>query len=146
MYIADTGNDRVAKLSPLGQAVALWGQTGQGPGEFSQPYGVSVDGDGAVYVADHSNNRIQKLSASGTPVAQWGAYGLAPGQFNNPRSVVVDAHGDVYVADSFNNRIQKLSAAGAPLAEWLVVNDAGDIVDVDADNDRLQRYVPTIGQ
>jgi DNA-binding beta-propeller fold protein YncE len=66
-------------------------------------------------------------------------------------------HGDVYVADSFNNRVQKLSSAGLPLAEWggrggqpgqfrrpegLIVDDAGGMVVVDADNDRLQRYVP----
>jgi len=67
----------------------------------------------------------------------------------------------VYVADSFNNRIQKLSSAGLPLAEWgsrggqagqfrrpegLIVDDSGGIVVVDADNDRLQRYVPTPGR
>jgi DNA-binding beta-propeller fold protein YncE len=63
----------------------------------------------------------------------------------------------MYVADSFNHRIQKLSPAGIPLDEWggkggqpgqfrrpegLVIDDLGGIVVVDADNDRLQRYVP----
>jgi tripartite motif-containing protein 71 len=64
----------------------------------------------------------------------------------------------VYVADSYNHRIQKLSPTGLPLAEWggrggeagqfrrpegLVVDDVGGMVVVDADNDRLQRYIPT---
>jgi len=72
--------------------------------------------------------------------------------------VVVDTHGDIYVSDSFNHRIQKLSADGVPIAEWgsrgggpgqfrrpegLVVDDVGGMVVVDADNDRLQRYVPS---
>jgi tripartite motif-containing protein 71 len=73
--------------------------------------------------------------------------------------VTVDRHGDLYVADSFNHRIQKLSPTGIPLAEWggrggapgqfrrpegLAVDEGGSIVVVDADNDRLQRYVPSV--
>ena len=68
--------------------------------------------------------------------------------------------GDVYVADSYNHRIQELGPTGLPLAEWggrggevgqlrrpegLIVDDAGGMVVVDADNDRLQRYEPSAG-
>src|SRR6266545_2404278 len=158
LFVGDTGNDRVQKLSPIGQTIAVWGRAGAGPGEFRQPYGVALDGEGSVYIADHWNNRIQKVSPGGVVVAQWGSYGWTAGQFNNPRAVAVDSHGDVFVADSYNHRIQKLSGSGLPVLEWgmrggvagqfrrpegLVVDDHGGLVVVDSDNARLQRYVPT---
>ncbi|HTD78705.1 MAG TPA: 6-bladed beta-propeller, partial [Chloroflexota bacterium] len=70
-----------------------------------------------------------------------------------------DIRGDVFVSDSYNHRIQQLSPMGTPRAIWgsrggqpgqfrrpegLVVDDAGGMVVIDADNDRLLRYVPSL--
>ena len=92
--MADTGNDRLQKLSPLGKTVAVWGQSGQG-GEYRQPFDVTVDADDSVYVADTGNHRIQKLSATGTLVGAWGSLGA--GEFNAPRWLAVDSRGEIYV-------------------------------------------------
>jgi hypothetical protein len=61
MYVTDTNNSRIQKLSPTGQPVAQWGQPGAAPGQFSNPFGIALDGKGNIYVADNGNHRIQKF-------------------------------------------------------------------------------------
>src|SRR5581483_8464085 len=56
VYVADTENHRVQKLTPDGQPLAQWGSFGTGPGQFQRPSGVAIDGTGNVYVADTDNN------------------------------------------------------------------------------------------
>src|SRR3954452_24226651 len=75
VYVADTGNNRIQKLSPSGRFLAKWGTAGKGNGEFTSPRGVAVDDAGNVYVADHDNNRVQKLSPTGRFLARWGKNG-----------------------------------------------------------------------
>ena len=73
VYVADTHNHRIQKLSAAGEPLAQWGRQGSGPGQFRLPNGVAVDGQGHLYVADTGNHRIQKLSALGEPLAQFGS-------------------------------------------------------------------------
>ncbi|GAC1324876.1 MAG: hypothetical protein NVSMB25_22830 [Thermoleophilaceae bacterium] len=80
-FVADHGNNRIQKFSPDGVFLARLGRNGgdgspgAGPGEFRQPRGLAIDGDGDIYVADKSNNRIQKLSH---PAGSWlGGAGMA---------------------------------------------------------------------
>ncbi len=84
----------------------MWGSLGSAPGQFSNPSGIAVDGDGLVYVADSSNDRIQVFQPDATFVRSWGSYGSTTGKFNGPDGIAVDGDGLVYVADSSNNRIQ----------------------------------------
>lgn len=74
LYIADTGNHRIRKVSPDGiiTTVAGTGQRGYsgdgGPGwlaQLSSPYGVAVDLGGNVFIADTANGRIRKLDRTG---------------------------------------------------------------------------------
>jgi DNA-binding beta-propeller fold protein YncE len=75
VFVADTGNHRIQKLSPEGQVLALWGSEGPAPGQFSSPMGLAIDADGNLLVADAGNHRIQQFSADGEPLAQWGSEG-----------------------------------------------------------------------
>ena len=101
----------VAALAADGTPLAQWGSKGTRAGQFDQPVGIALDGEGNVYVAEQGNNRIQKLSPGGDPLDQWGSSGTEVGQFDFPIGVAVDARGSILVVESGtsdNSRIQKL--------------------------------------
>ena len=74
IYVADTQNSVIRKITPIGIVSILAGTPGvfgsadgTGPSaQFSGPQGVAVDGCGNVYVADTGNSTIRKLTSSGT--------------------------------------------------------------------------------
>jgi hypothetical protein len=66
IYVVDMLNRRLQKFDPNGMLLTFWGSEGNGRGQFSCAYGVSVDFIGNVFVADTANHRIQVF---GLPVA-----------------------------------------------------------------------------
>src|SRR3569623_3399154 len=74
VYIADTQNGRIRKVTPDGVIRTLAG-TGdyfdggdRGPAieaQLSRPIGIAVDPAGNIYVTDGNNSRIRKISTDG---------------------------------------------------------------------------------
>lgn len=70
MYIADSGNHCIRRITPEGMVETVLGMPGtkgwkDGTKEealFNLPTGIGISSDGSVYVADFDNNRIRKLS------------------------------------------------------------------------------------
>ena len=125
-YVVDAHNE-VQKFSPDGASVGRWGSEGSGPGQFSQPRGLSLDRQGSIYIADTLNNRIQKISADGKPLARWdSASSGGPMAFNEQRGVAIDRDGNVYVADTDNQRVVKLGGDGAFTTQFLRCSDDTD--------------------
>ncbi len=116
VYVADTGNDRIVELSPVGGVITEWGSKGTSDGHFRSPAGIAVDAAGRVYVVDGENNRVQVFEADGRALARWGLRGTAPGEFSQPTAIAVDCSGEVYVADTNNNRVERFDLA-APAAD-----------------------------
>jgi hypothetical protein len=130
VYVADTVNSTIRKITPGGVVTTLAGSPGQ-PGSadgigsaarFNEPYGVAVITNGNVYVADTINSTIRRITPAGVVST---LAGLAPltgsldgtgsaARFNQPISVAMDSAGNLYVADSQNNRITK----GTPLLQF----------------------------
>ena len=128
VYVADTGNDTIRKITPAGVVTTLAGTAGM-PGSsdgtgaaagFKFPMSVATDSAGNVYVADALNDTIRKVTPAGvvtTLAGSPGVYGSADGtgaaaQFNTPQGVATDAAGNVYVADWLNQIIRKITPAG----------------------------------
>ncbi len=126
LYIADSANQRIRKVSTSGTLTTVAGNgiagfTGDGgaatSAELNNPRRVAVDSSGNLYIADTNNNRIRKVSGGTiTTVAGNGTFGFSgdtgpatSAQLNNPQDVVVDSSGNVYIADANNNRIREVS-------------------------------------
>ena len=73
VYVADTNNYTIRKITPAGVVSTLAGLAGtsgsaDGTGSaarFNYPHGVAVDSSGNVYVADSGNNTIRKITPAG---------------------------------------------------------------------------------
>ena len=100
LYIADSGNHRVRKVSADGKigSVAADGVT------LSLPVAIAVDDRGDVFVADEVASRVLRIDAGGT-TSILATSGIA---LSNPLGVAVDSDGHVYVADTDNGRIVRL--------------------------------------
>ncbi len=126
LYVADTGNNRVRRVTPEGvvTTVAGSGEAGfqDGPASgarFDAPVGVAVDSDGNVYVADSYNDRVRLVTKDGEvrTLAGAGRPGHLDGPaaealFDTPCALAVSEAGDVYVADTGNNRLRKITKDG----------------------------------
>ena len=139
VFIADTYNNRVVKVTPQGQVVAVAGDgiagySGDGRlaafAELNEPTGVAVDAQGNLYIADSANNVIRRVDAktgiittvAGDFAADKANDGLGgfsgdggpatSAQLNDPQGVAVDGAGDLFIADTFNNAVREVTPAG----------------------------------
>ena len=130
LYIADTANSSIRKVSPAGTIFAvagtgISGYSGDGgaaaSAQLNLPNGVAVDSAGNLYIADSNNHRIRKVSIDGimTTVAGTGFAGYSgdgggalAAQLDQPSGIAVDSAGNLYIADTYNNVIRQVSAGG----------------------------------
>jgi sugar lactone lactonase YvrE len=72
VFVSDGyGNARIVHFDKEGKYVYEWGELGHGPGQFSIPHAIALDGKGRLYVADRNNVRIQVFDQKGKFLAQW---------------------------------------------------------------------------
>ena len=138
LYIADTSNCRIRRVSPSGMIETIAGYNGAvngiscgSTGDSSTatsallnlPSSVYFDTSNNMYIADTSNHKIRKVAhycysgctniiktLAGTGIASFSGDGGAPtsATLNNPYSVVVDSGNNVFISDPGNQRIRKV--------------------------------------
>jgi len=132
VYVADTGNHTIRKITSDGVVTTLAGTAGSTAGSsgtddgvgsaarFSSPEGVAVDSQGNIYVADKGHHTIRKITSGGTVTTLAGFSGVQGSsdgsgfavRFRFPSGVAVDQAGNVFVADTSNNLIRKVTSSG----------------------------------
>ena len=130
LYIADSGNHRIRKVTPGGIITTVagsgtYGYSGDGgPATAAQlklPNRVAVDAAGSLYIAEAANHRVRKVTSDGiiTTVAGNGANGYsgdggpaASASLAELSGLAVDGSGNLYLVDSANWRVRKVTPAG----------------------------------
>jgi len=113
VFVADTGNNMVRKISPQGEVTTFAG-TGvagfqDGPAQtsmFSSPSSVSIDSAGNLYVADVGNHRIRLIDTNFMVITYAGT-GASAGDdgprlnatFGSLTQTAINSRGDLYVGD-----------------------------------------------
>ena len=126
VYIADSRNNRIRKVSPNGIITTVAGNGAAGysgdggpatSAELNNPTGIAVDPTGVLYIADSSNNRIRAVqngvifTAVGNGTAGYagdsGPAGFA--ELFYPYGVALDSSGNLYIADTLNARVRMVT-------------------------------------
>jgi uncharacterized protein (TIGR03437 family) len=130
LYIADTYNDAIRKVTASGNIMSTVAGTMQGFGGdgggatgalMDTPTAVILDAAGNLYIADTSNHRIRKVGTDGNistfagtgNAASTGDGGpAASAALNTPEGLAIDNSGNIYVADTSGHRIRKIASDG----------------------------------
>ncbi len=125
LYVADTANNAVRRVTRDGEVSTLAGNTAPGSrdgpaltAQFNGPIGIAIDRDGRIIVADTYNDRIRAIEPDGTVRTLAGSEpGFADGagdsaRFKTPCGVFIDSSGNIHVADTGNGAIRLLDPGG----------------------------------
>lgn len=121
LYVADTENHTIRKISSDGEVTTVAGLAGM-PGStdgvgaqarFNSPWGLAFDRAGDLYIADSFNSTIRRMTPAGVVTTISGAAGVTgsadgPGpsaRFDRPLGLAFAQDGTLYVAESYNNFI-----------------------------------------
>ncbi|HEY9897991.1 MAG TPA: hypothetical protein V6D00_02310 [Pantanalinema sp.] len=123
LYVADTGNHCIRKLTPQGRVTTFAGRAGSAghadgdahAAQFNSPTGLAWDAHGQLFVADSGNHCVRMISSDGRVVTAAGRPGVAGfsdgrtvSRMRDPYGIAVAANGDVFVSDRGNHALRRL--------------------------------------
>ena len=130
LYIADTDNHCIRKVTPDGVITTLAGTGTFGysgdcalapDAQLAFPQDVALGADGSLYIADTGNHRIRQVTCEGTirtvvGTGVWGYSGdggaAVRARLARPRGVSVDREGCLYIGDTENHCVRKVMPDG----------------------------------
>jgi uncharacterized protein (TIGR03437 family) len=130
LYVADSRNNRIRKISPGGIITTIAGTGAAGfsgdggratNAELRLPSGVAIDLKRNLYIADTGNHRIRKVNPDGiiativgTGIGAFAGDGgpAVMAELSSPAGLTIDESGNLYVADAGNHRIRRVGANG----------------------------------
>jgi sugar lactone lactonase YvrE len=130
VYIADSYNYRVRRVSPDGLITTVAGNGKRGDSGDGGPAvdaqlqatsGLAIDALGNLYIADVQSHRVRKVSTDGiiTTIAGNGTQGYSGdgglavnAQLNSPYGIAIDRSGNLLIADTLNQRVRRVFPSG----------------------------------
>ncbi|MDD1955461.1 SMP-30/gluconolactonase/LRE family protein [Pseudomonas sp. B21-036] len=137
LYVTDTYNHKIRKISPTGKVTTLIGNGSAGTpviggtanmSKLNHPLGAIALKDGDVLIADGWNNSVLRVDTDGiihsfagkqkySIYQGMGSYagdnGLAvDAELNTPTKLAADENGNVFITDQFNHKIRMVSKDG----------------------------------
>jgi sugar lactone lactonase YvrE len=188
LYVADSGNNNIRKITPEGVVTTFVGSTSGGYGgegyadgtgadaRFNHPEGITIDSAGNLYVTDSGNNNIRKITPAGVVTTFAGSTsggftssGYTDGtgtdaRFGGLSDITIDSAGNLYVADTGNKIIRKITAGGVVTTivgdfgnhgfgsyAWfgspsgITIDSAGNLYVTDSINHNIRKLTPPAG-
>ena len=114
LYLTDTANDTIRKITPSGVVTTLAGTAGvvgtaDGTGaaaQFNSPSGIAIDSAGTLYVIDSGTQTLRTITPQGV-------VSTLPGTMSGSGSgIAVDGSGNVYISDAPGDQILKRTPGG----------------------------------
>ena len=128
LYVADTMNRRLVRLSQGEQYLTSFGFAGSGEAMVSEgtgtqasfvyPTGLTVSPKGVLYIGDFGANRVRTvLKDNEVSTPSWSnKLAVSPQRYHDrlllPEGVAAGPNGTIYVADTLNNRIAIVNPDG----------------------------------
>lgn len=119
VYVCDTGNDSIRKISAQGAVSTVFDRPGLDGIKLDTPTSIAFDASGNLYISDTGSSRIILLGADGHAVQFAGQAhkqhltddaDRRNARFNLQRGITVAPDGALYVADFRNNAIRRIDA------------------------------------
>jgi sugar lactone lactonase YvrE len=148
LFIADSANDRIRKVSSNGIITIVAGNGIPGFGgdggsavsaQLAEPVDVAVDGSGSLFIADSANYRVRMVTQAGMISTVAGTGAPSSAQFDYPGGVAFDGNDNLFVASLGQKGILKFPPSGIPaiLANTtaptsIAIDSAGDLFITDA--------------
>jgi DNA-binding beta-propeller fold protein YncE len=107
LYVAETGNNRIAKISPGGGSISTYATSPLFSGNI---FGLVFDVTGNLYVTNNSTNNILKVFPNGSNTIIFASSPL----LNQPYGITIDTSGYLYIANSGDNNILKMTTVTSP--------------------------------
>ena len=104
LYVAESGNHCITKLTTNGKFITSFGSEGSAPGQLSRPSSLTIN-DNLAYVSEAGNDRVSIFDVNGTFLHCFGKIGSGEGELHLPHGITIDTYGNLYVGDTYNNRI-----------------------------------------
>jgi len=144
LYVADNGNDRIAVLDP--DTLEVIGTIGEA--ELSAPHDAAFDSRGRLLVADTGNDRVVIYRLKG---ARGEKMAVIKGGFRHPEGVATYPGQRIYVSGArsdnlvvFENGVKVSAIGGLAGPHDVETDEAGNILVVDSNNDRLLFLTPDL--
>lgn len=125
IYVTDTSNDDIRKITPAGVVSTLAGQPGvagvlDGLGsaaQFNGPQGIAVDNQGDLFVSDTKNHTIRLVTAAGNVTTIAGKAGFNGSvddvgvfaRFGAPTGITLDNRNNYYVVDAAFSTVRQIT-------------------------------------
>jgi DNA-binding beta-propeller fold protein YncE len=156
LFVTDTGNNTIRRVSPDGAVITLAGNPGDcgsadgsaATARFCAPQGIARDRKGNLFVTDTGNNTVRRIDTNGMVTTIAGSPGACANvdgfgkaaRFCHPRDIAVDGDGNLFVADTDNSTIRWITPKGEV---FTIGGQPGDCNAADGSLDRSRFCQPS---
>ncbi|XP_064387342.1 E3 ubiquitin-protein ligase TRIM71-like [Halichondria panicea] len=135
MYVADTNNNRIKKLTLDGKFISKFGSSGSGNEQLSDPRGIAIDKNGRVFVSESINQRVSVFQSDGEFSHHIQGNAADNSTLAYPWGLAFDNEENLHVADYTSHLIKVFTPEGKFVSQYgsgiiqspagIAINDEG---------------------